>query len=278
MNHAQPPLRRTTMARFDRPLSAALLSCLLGTTSAGAHARELATMEPLRVTLVSLARQASSSPSAPGTKLSVRRAWATDSVAQLCALTLDAQGRPVLDRGRFQLQRIQFQRQKGQWRVQRSDTSWLPAGGSLDAACPKTSDPMTSPTQLAKASPTDINLALAEMERHPPTAGLPGSLRDQRAEASCTLKPMQPVEPTDLSQWRVGRIEAEGRTHLFTAPDQACPLGKHLVQNDKIRIGPTQGAWTQVQYTHPITQVITFGWLPSQRAIAIDTQVAGSAR
>ncbi len=102
------------MARFDRLLSAALLSCLLGTTSAGAHARELATMEPLRVTLVSLARQATSSPSAPGAKLSVRRAWATDSVAQLCALTLDAQGRPVLDRGRFQLQRIQFQRQKGQ--------------------------------------------------------------------------------------------------------------------------------------------------------------------
>lgn len=266
------------MARLQNPLSAALLGCLLGTTTVGSQARELGSTEPLRVTLVSLARQANVSASEPGTKLSIRRAWATDSVAQLCALTLDAKGHPVLERGRFQLQRIQFQRQKGQWRVQRSDTSWLPAGGSLDAACPKTSDPMTSPTQLAKATPTDINLALAEMERRPPTAGLPGSLRDQRAEASCTLKPTQPVEAADLANWRAGRIEAEGRTHLFTAPDHACPLGKHLVQNDKVRIGPTQGAWTQVRYTHPITQVVTFGWLPGQRAIAVDTQVAGNGR
>lgn len=266
------------MSRLHHPLSAGLLGCLLGATGVGSHARELGPSEPLRVTLVSLARQATSSAPEAGGKLSVRRAWATDSLAQLCALTLDAQGRPVLDRGRFQLRRIQFQRQGDQWRVQRSNTSWLPAGGSLDAACPKANGSVTPPTQLARASVTDINVALAEMERHPPTAGLPGALRDQRAEANCPLKATPPVGDADLADWRAGRIEAEGRTHLFEAPDRACPMGKHLVQHDKVRIGPTQGAWTQVRYTHPITQVVTFGWLPGQRAIAVDTQVAGGAR
>lgn len=266
------------MSRLDHSLSAGLLGCLLGALGASSHARELSPTEPLRVTLVSLARQAASAASDPGTKLSVRRAWATDSRAQLCALTLDAGGRPVLDQGRFQLRRIQFQHQQGQWRVQRSDTSWLPPGGSLDAVCPKTSGPVTPPTQMARASNGDINLALAEMERKPPTAGLPGALRDKGAEAACPLKLTKPLAPTDATNWPAGRIEAEGRTHLFEAPDRACPLGKHLVQHDKVRLGPTQGAWIQVQYTHPITKVVTVGWLPGQRAIAVDTQVAGGPR
>ena len=261
---------------LPRALSAALACGLLSTPLISAHARELGAAEPLRVTLVSLARQASSaSEAAP--KLSVRRAWASTDQAQLCALTLDASGAPVLKGGRFQLRRIQFQRQQGQWRVQRSDTHWLPAGGSLDAACPKSGSSVSPPTQLAKSPSGDINLALAEMERHPPTAGLPGRPSDLRAEATCPLKPASTTPATDVASWRSGRIEAEGRTHLFEAPDRACPMGKHLVQHDKVRIGPTQGAWAQVQYTHPITQVVTVGWLPSQRAIAVDTQVADSA-
>ena len=266
------------MFRLHHSLSASLLGCLLGTIAVSSHARELGSKEPLRVTLVSLARQAASSASDPGAKLSVRRAWATDSRAQLCALALDADGRPVLDQGRFQLRRIHFQHHQGQWRVQRSDTSWLPAGGSLDAVCPKTTEPVTPPTQLARAPSADINLALAEMERRPPTAGLPGALREQRAEISCPFKLTPSAAPTDVSSWRAGRIEAEGRTHLFEAPDRACPLGKHLVQHDKVRLGPTQGSWVQVQYTHPITQVVTVGWLPGQRAITVDTQAAGTPR
>lgn len=256
-------------------LSAALACGLLSAPLIDAHARELSASEPLRVTLVSLARQASATEGGSGTKLSVRRAWATESQAQLCALTLDAAGQPILERGRFQLRRIQFQQHKGQWRVQRSDTSWLPAGGSLDAICPRSEGPVSPPTQLARPPGQDINLALAEMERHPPTAGLPGSLRDQRTEATC---PIKASPPTDVSAWRPGRIEGEGRTHLFDAPDRACPMGKHLVHNDKVRIGPSQAGWVQVQYTHPITQVVTVGWLPGQRAITVDTQVAGATR
>ena len=260
---------------LQHPLSAALACGLLSAAAAGAHARELNASEPLRVTLVSLARQAPDVASGSGTKLSVRRAWATESQAQLCALTLDTAGRPILDQGRFQLRRIQFQHQKGQWRVHRSETTWLPVGGALDAVCPRSEGPISPPTQLARTPRQNIDLALAELERHPPTAGLPGTLKDQRADTSC---PIKASSPADSSAWRPGRIGAEGRTHLFEAPDRACPMGKHLVQNDKVRMGPTQGAWVQVQYTHPITQAVTVGWLPSQRAIAVDTQVAGGAR
>lgn len=270
------------MSRLPCSLSASLLCCLLGATGVSAHARDLGSNDPLRVTLVSLARQASQTPAERGTepaaKLSVRRAWASDAQAQLCALTLDASGAPILEGGRFQVRRILFQRQQGQWRVQRGDTRWLPAGGSLDAVCPKSGSPVSPPTQLARSSSDGINVALAEMERHPPTAGLPGALSELRGEATCPLKPTPSTPAPDAASWKPGRIEAEGRTHLFDAPDRACPMGKHLVQHDKVRIGPAQGAWVQVQYTHPLTQVVTVGWLPGQRAIAVDTQLAGSAR
>lgn len=264
------------MSRLLHPLSAGLLCALLGTHGAwAAQARELRPNEPLRVTLVSLARQATPLTPDGASRLSVRRAWANDSQARLCALTLDSAGQPVLDRGRFQVRRIHFQRQQGQWQVQRQDTAWLAAGGSLDATCPKPADSVAPPTQLARRVAPSIDVALAEMARNPPTAGLPDAHRERRADARC---PLQPGGAVDASEWRPGRIEAEGRTHLFEAPDRACPMGKHLVQHDKVRIGPTQGSWVQVQYTHPITQAVTLGWLPGQRAIAVDLQVAGGSR
>lgn len=271
------------MSRLDLRLSASILGCLLGALGVSSHARELSPKEPLRVTLVSLARQAASSASDPGEKLSVRRAWATDSRAQLCALILDADGRPVLDQGRFQLRRIQFQHQQGQWRVQRSDTSWLPPGGSLDTACPRPGNTVTPPTQAAKAPSSDINLALAEMDRQPPTAGLPGgrpanASRDATREAAhCeSTSAASAVTDTVAAGWPTGQIGPAGRSHLFAAPDTTCPMGKHLVQNDKVRIGATRNGWTQVRYTHPITNVVTVGWLPRQKVVSNEAQVASA--
>lgn len=266
------------MSRLPRQLTASVLCALLSATGANVHARDLGSHEPLRIALVSLARQAPSPGVSSAAKLSVRRAWAGDSQALLCALTLDASGAPILDDGRFQLRRIQFQRLRGQWRVQRSETSWLPAGGSLDTACPKPGSPVSTGTQMAKSASSDINLALAEMARHPPTAGLRGAQSDLRAEAPCPVKPSAARADIDATSWKPGRIDAQGRSRLFDAPDRACPMGKHLVQHDKVRIGPSQGAWVQVQYTHPITQVVTVGWLPVHRAITVDTQVAGNSR
>lgn len=264
------------MSRLPHPLSAGLLCGLLGVASSwGVHARELRPNEPLRVTLVSLARQATPPSQEGAPRLSVRRAWANETQARLCALTLDSAGQPVLDRGRFQVKRIQFQRVHGRWQVQRQDTAWLNAGGSLETACPKPVESSSPATQLAASPAPSIDVALAEMARNPPTAGMPEASRERSADARC---PFKPETSADASGWRPGRIEAEGRTHLFEAPDRACPLGKHLVQHDKVRIGPTQGRWVQVQYTHPITQVVTVGWLPGDRAIAVDTQVAGDAR
>lgn len=275
---------------LPRHLSTTLLCGLLWASGFGVQARELRPAEPLRVTLVSLARQATASSAQTDAKLSVRRAWASDTQAQICALTLDAQGQPVLEKGRFQVRRVQFEReqQQAKWRVQRVDTAWLSADASLDTVCPRARDSGNSsgevpnadapPTHLAKRPKADIDVALAEMARNPPTAGLPGPLSELRAEPTCPLKPTATTATTDVASWKPGRIEAEGRTHLFQAPDRACPMGKHLVQHDKVRIGPTQGSWVQVQYTHPITQVVTVGWLPGQRAIAVDTQVAGNSR
>lgn len=263
------------MLTLPRVLSACLITCLTWAASTDAGAREVRSSDPLRVTLVSLARQATTMDGHADARLSVRRAWATDSTAQLCSLTLDAQGQPVLDRGRFQIRRTQFERKQGQWRVQRSDTSWLAAGGSLDSVCPKSGGALESATQLAKQAAPDINLAIAEMERRPPTAGVPDSQQEVRANTAC---PSKAETATDTSRWLSGRITADGRAALFKLPDQTCPLGKHLVQNDKVRFGPSKGSWTPIQYIHPITQAITLGWLPAPRILATDTQVAEGAR
>lgn len=270
------------MSRLPRHLPASLLCGLLWATSLGAHARELRPTEPLRITLVSLARQATASE--PGSKLSVRRAWASDTQAQLCALTLDAQGQPVLDKGRFQLRRVQFERNQATWRVQRVDTTWLAADASLDASCPRARDIRETdapPTHLAKRSPGGIDVAFAEMTRNPPTAGVPGgrSANQARDTAHCERDTASgTVTDTVVGNWPTGLIGPAGRSHLFNAPDGTCPMGKHLIQNDKVRIGATRNGWTQVRYTHPITNVVTVGWLPSQKVSAAEAQVASAAR
>ncbi len=273
------------MSRLPRHLTASLLCGLLWATTTAAQARELRPSEPLRVTLVSLARQATPPASEPGSKLSVRRAWASDTQAQLCALTLDAQGQPVLDKGRFQLRRVQFERHQAAWRVQRVDTTWLAADASLDAACPRARDGRDTqgtdapPTHLAKRTPSGIEVALAEMERNPPTAGLPGGRPADSAKDTAHCEgpaASSTVTDTVAAAWPTGQISPVGRSHLFTAPDSTCPMGKHLVQNDKVRIGATRNGWTQVRYTHPITNVITVGWLPRQKVVQAEAQVASA--
>lgn len=273
------------MSRLPRHLTASLLCGLIWATSTGTHARELRPSEPLRVTLVSLARQATTTAAEPASKLSVRRAWASDTQAQLCALTLDAQGQPVLDKGRFQLRRVQFERQQANWRVQRVDTTWLAADASLDSACPRgrtlrdADDTDTPPTQLAKRTKSGIDVALAEMERNPPTAGLPGGRPADAVKDTAHCEghaASSTVTDTVAATWPTGQIAPAGRSHLFTAPDSTCPMGKHLVQHDKVRIGATHSGWTQVRYTHPITNVTTVGWLPRQKVTAAEAQVASA--
>ena len=138
---------------------------------------------------------------------------------------------------------------------------------------------MPPPTHLAKRAPSGIEVALAEMERNPPTAGLPGGRPADAAKdtAHCegTTAPSAPAD-TATAAWPTGQIGPAGRSHLFTAPDNACPMGKHLVQNDKVRIGATRNGWTQVLYTHPITNVVTVGWLPRQKVTANEAQVASA--
>jgi len=270
------------MSKLPRLLPTSLLIGLLAASGMAAHARELRPSEPLRVTLVSLARQATSLGPTAGAKLSVRGAWASESQAQLCALTLDEQGQPVLDDGRFQLRRVRFEQRQGRWRVQHTDTAWLRAGESLDAACPRPAGAMREPTQLAqieKKASTDIRVAIAEMERNPPTAGLPGGRpADQAKDTAQCNSPLADgtATPDMTASWPAGQIGPAGRSHLFTAPDSTCPMGKHLVQNDKIRIGATRNGWTQVRYTHPITNVVTVGWLPHQKIVAAEAQVASA--
>lgn len=277
-----------------------LLCGLLWASSFGAQARELRPAEPLRVTLVSLARQATASaPEATGSKLSVRRAWASDTQAQLCALALDTQGQPVLDKGRFQVRRVQFERQQANWRVQRVDTAWLAADASLDTVCPRArngaeaSGTDAPPTHEAKRPKADIDVAIAEMARNPPTAGLPGgrpgdAARDtsrcaSQAAASTRSDAVASnwangANEANGTNWQAGRITPVGRSHLFSAPDATCALGKHLVQGDHVKVGPSRQGWTQVRYTHPITNVVTVGWLPSQKVSAAEAQVASAGR
>lgn len=274
------------MSRLPRHLTTGLLCGLIWATSFDAHTRELRPSEPLRVTLVSLARQATPSTPEPGGKLSVRRAWASDTQAQLCALALDAQGQPVLDKGRFQLRRVRFERHQATWRVQRIDTAWLAADAPLDLACPRARDnpgnpaPGGAPTHLAKVAPGGIDVAIADMARHPPTAGraIQHAAQDSASDkAHCEGHlAASAVTDTVAAGWPTGQIGPAGRSHLFTTPDTTCPMGKHLVQNDKVRIGATRNGWTQVRYTHPITNVVTVGWLPRQKVMANEAQVASA--
>ena len=273
------------MSRMPRHLPTALLSSLLCAASMGIQARELRPAEPLRVTLVSLARQATPPTAEPTGKLSVRRAWASDKHAQLCALTLDAQGRPVLDKGRFQLRRVQFQRHQAAWRVQRVDTTWLAADASLDSVCPRSRDDSgapgaeTPPTHMAQRSPVGIDVAIAEMTRNPPTAGLPQarSADAGKSAAHCdNALSAQAWPDAEVANWPSGQIAAAGRSPLFSSPDTSCPMGKHLVQNDKVRIGTSRNGWTQVRYTHPISNVVTVGWLPRQKVAQAEAQLASA--
>lgn len=273
------------MFHLPRHLPTTLLCGLLWASGQTAQARELRPSEPLRVTLVSLARQATSVEQGLGPKLSVRRAWASGSHAQLCALAMDAQGQPLLDRGRFQMRRIRFEQRQATWRVQRVDTAWLAANESLDAACPRqvpagdARELDTAPTHLAQRA-GGINVAIAEMARHPPTAGLPGGRTTDAAKAGthCEGNAAADMALVDgATSWPAGQIAPAGRSHLFAAPDGGCPMGKHLVQNDHVRVGATRNGWTQVRYTHPITHVVTVGWLPRHKVVAAQAQVASVA-
>ena len=84
------------------------------------------------------------------------------------------------------------------------------------------------------------------------------------------------VADAELASGPAGKIAPSGRSHLFIAPDPTCPMGKHLVHNDKVRIGATRQGWTQVRYIHPITNVVTVGWLPRQKVAAAEVQVASA--
>lgn len=102
--------------------------------------------------------------------------------------------------------------------------------------------------------------AIQTLEAHPPTAGI---------KASPTVSPANCLASTPVSTGKPlpapGVAALPGRSLLHTVPDANCLMGKHIVEGDKVLILNQVPGWTQIRYTHPLTSVVTVGWLVSER-------------
>lgn len=239
---------------MKRALTSALIALVLpgmgGLLSPDAQARDLRADEPDRLALVSWVRTQNALGDLndqTGQGWSIRRVWSDHDQATVCAVAVDRRGVPQLRQGRMLLSRVHMSRTDAGWRVQDQEQLWMPTSTAMRTQC------------QPKASAAFMLAALDELERTPPTAG-------PTAGAPQGWAPATPE--------RTGRITARGRTLLHALPDLSSRLGKHLVQGDRVMIEDQRPGWTQVRYTHPITKVVTVGWVRSPRVAQTSTSTS----
>lgn len=239
---------------MKRALTSALMALVLPGMSSmllsEAQARDLRANEPDRLALVSWVRTQNALgdlSDQTGQGWSIRRVWSDQDQATVCAVAVDHRGVPQLRQGRLLLSRVHMSRTGSGWRIQDQEQLWMPTSTAMRAHC------------QPRASAAFMMAALDEMERTPPTAG--PAHRVVSLSASAT-----PKHP--------GHITAQGRTLLHTHPDLGSRMGKHLVHGDQVLIESQRPGWTQVRYTHPITQVVTVGWVRSPRVAQTSTSTS----
>lgn len=245
LNSVRGAFRRTTsMSR----LRITLMTGLLWAGASLTHARELKASDPVRAALVDLARNTPATGLPADARLTLSRAWVDGSQAKVCALARRADGDLLIQDGRAQMKRVHLRKTGSKWDVERAERIVIGQKMTIDTACQQRS---------AEAVMAD---AIRILEAHPPTAGIKPSA--PLASATCQKAPLRELRTQPSGP---GVVALAGRSLLHTAPDANCLMGKHIVEGDKVVIlGHTPG-WTQVRYTHPLTGVITEGWLQSTR-------------
>lgn len=242
-------MRRAT--RMSR-LPMMLLAGLLCTGPALSLASELKPQDPVRATLLNLARNTPTAGLPADSRIALARTWVDGAKANVCAVARRADGELLVQDGRLQVKRVQLRKHGSQWRVERSERVAVEPDMSMAATCNQGSPEI----QMASA--------IRELERNPPAAGI-----KTPQEASTPACLAASVSPTATSQTaNPGVVSKTGRSKLHTAPDLDCLMGKHIVEGDKVIILAQVPNWTQVRYTHPVTGVVTVGWLKSERVTA----------
>lgn len=231
--------------RLFTPLMAALLWA--GALPCTAH--ELSARDPARASLVDAARntRVSGLPSDSGITLS--RAWVEGGRGTVCAVAKRADGELLIQDGDLQLKRVELRKRGSGWGVERAERIAMDPNMTLDQACRQ-----PSPEAIMTA-------AIKGLQDHPPAAGIKAT-SGPVASATCD-EPARPLPSTPMNG--PGVVVPAGRSLLHTLPDTQCRMGKHIVQGDKVVLLAQVPGWTQVRYTHPITHVVTIGWLKSER-------------
>lgn len=244
-------------------MSRLLISVMTGLLWAGcatAHARELSAKDPVRASLISLARDAQADGLPSDSRLSFSLAWVDGTQAKVCAAARGANGDLLIEDGQLQLKRVLFQKRGSRWAVERAEHLVMKENQSIVAACGH------------DAPDTHLAAAIKEMDLNPPTAGVrvtaPANAANARQTANAANQPAcRDTEPKRASPQPSGAgvVGLPGRSLLHFAPDLACFMGKHIVGGDKVQILAHVPGWTRVSYTHPITHVTTQGWVKSER-------------
>ncbi len=264
-------------------MSRLLITLMTGLLAAGAsvcQARPLKASDPNWMPIMAQARTAAVKDLPSGAKLTMNRVWLDGTQAQVCGISADASGSPVLVGGRMQLKRIQLRKQNQGWSVERTERLSMKPHERVEVACG---------LEAAPAS-TDLAQAIREMEKHPPAAGLVTSLKVSppiTASIAANIAANTPAPRTEIAkasgctssepthtvrdQTGAGIVIKSGRSLLHSSPDANCYIGKFIVGGDKIKIVSRTPGWAKVSYTHPVTQVTTVGWLKDDRITLKDT-------
>lgn len=229
-------------------LFTALMTGLLWVGVLPCTARELNAQGPARVSMVDVARNARVVGLPADSSITLTRTWVEGVHGTVCAVARRADGELLIQDGALQIKRVELRRRGATWAVERAERLVMATDMALDAACQQPSP------EAVMAN------AIKTLEAHPSAAGI--KVASTQTEAVCQ-EPALPSEPAKVIG--PGVVAPAGRSLLHTAPDLRCRMGKHIVQGDKVVVLTQASGWTQVRYTHPITHVVTVGWLQSGR-------------
>jgi hypothetical protein len=225
-----------------------LMTGLLWAGSSTIHARELNAGDPVRASLVAVARETPAAGLPADSRLSLSRAWVEGSQAKVCAMARNADGDLLVQDGQLQIKRVNLRKRGSVWIADRSERIPMGQNKSIDTACGE------------RSSEAIMTATIKMLEDHPPTAGIKtkapvaaANCRDAAPKGAAT----EPAGP--------GLVSLPGRSLLHTAPDLSCLMGKFIVGGDKVNILAHVPGWSRVRYTHPLTGAITEGWLKSER-------------
>jgi hypothetical protein len=225
-----------------------LVTGLLWAVTSTTHARELNPRDPVRASLVNMARDTPIEGLPSDSRMTLSRAWVDGSQATVCALARRADGDLLVQDGYLQMRRVYLRKRGSDWGVERAERIVLGPKMTIDTACKQ----LSPETIMAEA--------IKILEDHPPTAGI-------KAHTPVASRNCHDAAPRQASNQSTGPglVALAGKSLLHTAPDTNCLMGKHIVEGDKVAILAHVPGWAQVRYTHPLTGAVTVAWLKSER-------------